>query len=53
MRQPRNRAERRALERATKRLVKVNGKIGLSTRYVVLDAEGNDVTAERVKPRDS
>lgn len=34
-------------------MVKVAGKIGMQTRYVVLDAEGRDVTAERMKLRDT
>lgn len=54
-REPRNRAERRALERATRkaeRLVKVGGKIGVQTRFKVLDADGRDVTAERMQRRD-
>jgi len=34
-------------------MVKVAGKIGVSTRYVILDGEGRDVTRERVKLRDS
>lgn len=53
MQQPRNRAERRARERAVRRMVKVAGKIGVSTRFVILDSEGRDVTAERMKLRDS
>lgn len=51
--EPRNRAERRALARVERRMVKVAGKTGLQTRFVILDSEGRDVTAERVKPRDS
>lgn len=52
-REPLNRAERRAADRAAKRMVKVAGKIGVQTRYVILDSQGRDVTAERVKPRDT
>lgn len=51
-REPRNRVERRALERATKkaeRLVKVAGKVGVTTRVVVLDRAGRDVTEERTR----
>lgn len=55
-REPRNRAERRALERATRkaeRLVKVAGKVGVSTRARVLDKDGRDVTEERMTNRDT
>lgn len=51
-REPRNRAERRALERANRkaeRLVKVAGKVGVKTRFTVLDADGRDVTEERTR----
>jgi len=54
-REPRNRAERRALERATRkaeRLVKVAGKVSVKTRFTVLDADGRDVTAERMTVRE-
>ncbi len=54
-REPRNRAERRALDRANRkaeRLVKVAGKVGVQTRFTVLDADGRDVTEERTR-RDS
>lgn len=51
-RKPRNRAERRAAERAARkaeRLVKVAGKVGVTTRVVVLDRAGRDVTEERTR----
>lgn len=54
-REPRNRAERRAAERAAKRaerLVSVSGRIGVSTRLVIIDADGRDVTAERMTVRE-
>jgi len=53
-REPRNRAERRALERATRkaeRLVKVAGKVSVKTRFTVLDADGRDVTNDRMSVR--
>lgn len=53
MREPLNRAQRRAAARAMKRMVKADAKVTVKTRYVVLDSEGRDVTAERVKPRSS
>ena len=49
--EPLNRAQRRAAARAQRRIVKAAGKVGVKTRYVILDSEGRDVTAERVKPR--
>lgn len=49
--EPLNRAQRRAAARAQRRMVKVGGKVAVKTRYVILDSEGRDVTAERVKPR--
>lgn len=51
-REPRNRAERRALERANRkaeRLVRVGGKVGVQTRIKVLDRDGRDVTEERTR----
>lgn len=54
-REPRNRAERRAAERASRKvekLVKAQGRIGVKTRHVVLDADGRDVTAERMTVRE-
>lgn len=50
--EPQNRAQRRAAARAERRLVKVAGKVGVKTRFVVIDSEGRDVTAERIKPRE-
>lgn len=52
-REPRNRAERRAQDKALKRLVKVKGAVSVATKYRVLDANGRDVTAERIKHHDS
>ena len=54
-REPLNRAERRAAERAARkaeRLVKVAGKVSVRTRFTVLDADGRDVTAERMTVRE-
>ena len=54
-REPLNRAERRAAARAGRkieRLVKANGRVGVKTRLVVLDADGRDVTAERMTVRE-
>ena len=51
-RESRNRAERRALERAARkamRLVNVAGKVGVATRFKVLDRDGRDVTEERMR----
>lgn len=46
-----NRAQRRAIARAMKRMVKADAKVQVRTRYVILDSEGRDVTAERIKRR--
>lgn len=62
-REPKNRAERRALDRAVKRQLKkvkrlgdpdvaVGGKIGVRNRYAILDKDGRDVTAERIRRTD-
>lgn len=54
-REPRNRAERRALERIVRKaekVVKARGRIGVKTRFTVLDADGRDVTAERMTVRE-
>jgi len=54
-REPKNRAERRAAERAARKvekLVKARGRIGVKTRLVVLDSDGRDVTAERTTVRE-
>lgn len=56
MREPRNRAERRALAKAVRKaekLVRIGGRIGVATRFAILDAQGRDVTDERVQPRDT
>lgn len=49
MRNPLNRAQRRAAAKAARRMVHAAGKVGVKTRVVILDAEGRDVTAERMK----
>lgn len=49
--EPQNRAQRRAAARAERHLVKVAGKVAVKTRFVVIDSEGRDVTAERMAPR--
>lgn len=44
-----NRAQRRAAEREIKRSINVGGSIGISTRYRIIDKDGNDVTEQRIR----
>lgn len=47
-----NRAQRRALQRRKKQdkpVIGSGGAIGVKSRFMVLDRDGNDVTAERVR----
>lgn len=51
MREPLNRAQRRAAARAYRRMVKADAKVAVQTRFRVIDASGRDVTSERMKRR--
>ena len=45
-----NRKQRRALSKARKKGPGMHGRIRFETSYRIIDAEGNDVTEERVRP---